>query len=233
VMAGMEAANHPELSRPVIRAAACNANAAGAQGVLFHTYYPQPARYPYDDAATGNLRFMGHPDLLSRLDKTFRVGPALNPNSASTYGLEEQLPAELDIGTAREFSLEVGDDIAARAEAGELWRCELRVFLQHLTCEDEVKLVWNSAEIAPSDWRKADWTYQLRSRPDYAINGYRLHIDLEQLQRLPRKGTNAIALEALKKDQQLIHPVTLVELALVVEYLPHRNALRNDEEFLT
>ena len=35
----------------------------------------------------------------------------------------------------------------------------------------------------------------------------------------------------MEKDAQLIHPVTLVEVELVVEYLPHRNALRDDEEY--
>ena len=82
-------------------------------------------------------------------------------------------------------------------------------------------------------WRKADWTYQLRPRPDYAVNAYRLHADLKQLQRLPRTGANAIGVEVLGKDAQLIHPVTLANVELVVEYLPHRNALRDDEEYFT
>ena len=38
-------------------------------------------------------------------------------------------------------------------------------------------------------------------------------------------------LEVVKKDAQLIHPVTLADIELVVEYLPHRNALRADEEY--
>ena len=63
----MESTNRPELSRPSVRAAAANAYAAGVHGVFFHTYYPTPQRYPYDDGAAGRLRFMGHPDLLSNL----------------------------------------------------------------------------------------------------------------------------------------------------------------------
>lgn len=234
VLAGIESTNHPELSRPVVRAAAGNAYAAGANGVFFHTYYPTPGRYPYDDEATGRLRFMGHPDLLENLDKKYRLGIPANANSARSFGQEEQLPAEIECGDpVREYALEVGDDVVGRSEAGELWRCELRVLLQHLTYTDQIRLTWNGEEIPSGAWRKADWTYQLRPRPDYAVNAYRLHADLKQLQRLPRTGANAIGVEVLGKDAQLIHPVTLANVELVVEYLPHRNALRDDEEYFT
>ena len=103
--------------------------------------------------------------------------------------------------------------------------------LQHLTYEDRIGLKWNGDEIPETAWRKADWTYQLRPRPDYAVNGYRLHIDLKQIQRLPQRGINTVEVEVVEKDAQLIHPVTLVDVELVVEYLPHRNALRDDEEY--
>ena len=232
ILAGIESANHPELSRSVVRAAAANVYTVGAQGVLFHTYYPEPKRYPYDDEATGRLRFMGYPDLLTGFDKTYRLGLPVNANTAPSYGLAEQLPAELACGVGvHECTLEVGDDIAGRAELGELWRCELRVLLQHLTYADRVRLYWNGEEIATDAWRKADWTYQLRPRPDYAVNAYRLHVDLKQLRHLPRTGVNRLGVELLEKDAQLIHSVTLADIALVVEYLPHRNALRDEEEY--
>ena len=70
-------------------------------------------------------------------------------------------------------------------------------------------------EIPETAWRKADWTYQLRPRPDYAVNGYRLHIDLKQIQRLPQRGINTVEVEVVEKDAQLIHPVTLVDVELV------------------
>jgi len=233
VLAGMEATNHPELSPPVVRAAASNAYAAGVDGMLFHTYYPAPKRYPYDDEAAGLLRYMGHPDLLAYHDKTYHLGLGRSPDSAPRFGQQEQLPAELAPGDPpKQFTLEVADDVAGRFELGELWRCELRVMLRHLTYEDEIRLIWNGSEVPTSQWRKADWTYQLRPRPDYAVDGYRLHIDLKQTQRLPERGVNTLELEVLKKDPQLIHPVTLVDMDLVVEYLPHRNALRPDEEYL-
>jgi uncharacterized lipoprotein YddW (UPF0748 family) len=232
VLAGIESANHPELSRPVVRAAAANAYAAGAQGVLFHTYYPAPKRYPYDDEATGRLRFMGYPDLLAGFDKKYRLGLPYNANTAASYGLAEQLPAQLACDApAHECRLEVGDDVAGRAAVGEVWHCELRVLLQHLTYADRIRLIWNGEEIPEEAWRKADWTYQLRPRPDYAVDAYRLHVDLKQLQRLPLVGVNRLSAEILEKDAQLIHPVTLADIDLIVEYLPHRNALREDEEY--
>ena len=232
MLAGIESTNHPELTRPVVRAQAANAYTAGAGGVLFHTYYPDPGRYPYDDEASGRLRFMGHPDLLEKFDKTFRLGIPANAQRAPSWGLTEQLPAELQPGEpARSFTLEIADDVPAGAAIDRLWRCELRLMLQHLTYQDRIELQWNDVPIDASAWRLADWTYQLRPRPDYAINGYRLHIDLKKLGQLPQKGRNTVAIAVLEKDAQLVHPITLAEIERVVEYLPHRNALRPDENY--
>ncbi len=228
VLAGIESSNQEELTSTVVRAAAGNAYAAGAEGTFFHTYYPHPKRYPYDHEAVGRLRFMGHPDLVARMDKTYRIGLPANAKTALSYGLQEPLPAELD-ESERVLKLEVGDDIAGRAAAGELWRCELRVLVQHLTHTDRVALRWNDEALPETEWRKADWTYQLRPRPDFAVNAYRLHLDLKS--RLPRTGVNEIGIKVVEKDAQLIYPITVAEVALVIEYLPHRNALRDEEEY--
>lgn len=231
VLAGIDATNRPELTREVNYAAAANAYAAGAGGVFFHTYYPQPKRYPYDDAATGRLRFMGYPDLLARQDKKFRLGTSPQPGTAMRLGLRNQLPAPLEPGQrGQEITLEVTDDAADKAQKDELWRSELRVFLQHLMEDDEIRLVWNGEEVPRSAQRWADWIYQLRPSPDHAVNGYRIHVDLNG--RLPRVGTNTLRVDVLKKDAQLIHPITVAEVAVVLQYLPHRNALRPDETYI-
>ena len=49
--------------------------------------------------------------------------------------------------------------------------------------------------------------------------------------RLPRTGVNEIGIKVVEKDAQLIYPITVAEVALVIEYLPHRNALRDEEEY--
>ena len=79
VLAGMESTNNPELSRPSVRAAAANAYAAGVHGVFFHTYYPMPNRYPYDDEAAGRLRFMGHSGLAGQ---SRQAVPARHPHQS-------------------------------------------------------------------------------------------------------------------------------------------------------
>ena len=61
VLAGINNASNPQDTREVFAAAVANAYAAGAEGVLFHTYYPDPDRYPYDDSAMESMRFMGYP----------------------------------------------------------------------------------------------------------------------------------------------------------------------------
>ena len=95
---------------------------------------------------------------------------------------------------------------------------------------DEVAVFWNGVQIPESTQRWADWTYQLRPRPQYAL-GYRLHVDLKR-GLLPIIGTNTLRVDLLTKDEVLIKPVSIKHVEIVVEYLPHRNALRADESFL-
>ena len=67
-------------------------------------------------------------------------------------------------------------------------------------------------------------------RPNTGIRGYRFHVDLTS-NMLPQKGTNTVRVNLVKKDEKLIHPISIHDLDIVVEYLPHRNALRDDETY--
>lgn len=218
-------------TREMYYAAAVNAYHAGAQGVLFHTYYPLPNMYPYDDKTIGTIRFMGYPEILAHKDKCFRVGIAPKPNALPKYGVPWQLPAPLTPGQpSPEITLEVGDDVAAKAASGELWRCELRVMLRYLMYNDKIRLVWNGMEIPETAQRKADWTYQLRPRPSYGVEGYRIHVNLDG-DWLPKVGKNTIRIDVLTKNERLIHPITIADVELAVEYLPHRHGLRSEERW--
>ena len=228
VLAGINNPRSTENTRKVYYAAAVNAYAAGAQGVLFHTYYPGSNRYPYDDAATGSLRLMGYPDVLAHKDKRFHMGWNPKEKTPPKYGVPWQLPLKLVPGKiGQEIQLEIADDVIGKAKAGELWRCELRVVLQHLMHTDKFKLYWNGKEIAQEKQRKVDWTYRLRPRPAN-IRGYRFHVDLKG-DDLPKMGTNTIRVDLLKKDAKLVMPVRVADVELVVEYLPGRNGLRPSE----
>ena len=234
VMAGLN--NHTSGSgsagntRDVYYAAAVNAYAAGAAGVLFQTYYPGNTRYPYDDAATGTVRFMGHPDVLVHKDKRFRLSSKPKPDTVPRDGISWQLPVVLEPGeNGPEIHLEVSDDVAAKAEAGELWNCELRIMLSNMMHADKVRLWWNGAEIPPEQQRMADWTYQLRKTPTFQrSSGYRLHVKLKGEQ-LPGVGDNLLRVDVLQKDSRLTHSIRMDDVELKVEYLSHRNGLRPDE----
>ena len=230
VLAG-HANSQGQASRLTDYAAAANAYAVGARGVLYHTYYPGPKRYPYDFETTGRIRFMGYPEILSHMDKTYRLTMSGWPSSIGRFGgLEDQLPVVLGVGEpGREVTLDVSDDLAAKADAGELWRCELRVLLDQRMHTDEVAVFWNDCEVQVDKQRWADWTYQLRPRPDHSL-GYRLHVDLKR-GLLPVVGTNRLRVDLLTKDETLIKHVEIKHVEIVVEYLPHRNALRDDESF--
>ena len=227
VLAGLS--GDPKHSREIHYAAAVNAYAVGAQGVLFHTYYPGERRYPYDDAAAAAIRFMGYPDVLAHKNKRFRIMSNLKPETAPKYKVPWQLPVELAQGEeGREVYLEVSDDVQAKARAGELWSCELRVMLEHLMHTDEVRLWWNGKEVPAEAQRKADWTYQMRPRHPRSYRGYRLHINL-QGEWLPRVGRNTVRVDVLKKDAKLVLPIRLVDVELRVDYLPGRHGVLGHE----
>ena len=157
------------------------------------------------------------------------MGAGADRPTAITLGLLEQLPQELKVGEGgREITIDVADDIAAKQEAGELWRCELRVMLHEMLCDDEARLYWNGTEVPDDRVRRADWVFQMRPSP--GTRGYRLHVDLRNGM-LPRKGTNTLRVDLLKKDQNLIYPISVTDVEILVEYLPHRHALRDEEEY--
>ena len=228
VLAGMDSVGS-EQTRLTHRAATVNAYAVGARGVLYHRYYPAPHRYPYTTEDTDRMRLAAYPDLIAHKDKTFYAGPASDRRPAVTFGLAEQLPQELTAGErGTDVAIDVQEDIAAKAEAGELWRCELRVMLHELMHHDEAKLYWNGQEVPSEKIRKADWIFQMR--PSAGVRGYRFHVDLRNVS-LPIMGTNTVRVDLIQKDEGLIDRVSIHDIDIVVEYLPHRNAIRDDESY--
>ena len=228
VIAGIDSVG-PEQNPLVHRAAAVNAYAAGVNGIAYHRYYPAPHRYPYTTEDTDRLRYLAYPDVITHKDKTFYVGSGADRPNGITYGLSDQLPRKLVVGErGASVTIDVADDIAAKQEAGELWRCELRVMLHEMLQTDEVRLFWNEQEVTADEIRKADYIFQMR--PGAETRGYRLHVDLGN-GRLPRKGTNTVRVDLLKKDEKLIDPIVLQDIDIVVEYLPHRHGLRDDERY--
>ncbi len=228
VVAGLDSVGTDQ-TRLTHRAATVNAYDAGVNGVMYHRYYPPPHRYPYSTEDTDRMRLAAYPDLLAHKDKTFYVGPGFDRRDAVSFGLTDQLPRELTAGErGPDITIDVSDDIAAKAEAGELWRCELRIMLHELVHHDEYRVYWNGEKVPESKIRRADWVFQMR--PSAGVRGYRLHVDLRNVS-LPVKGTNTVRVDLVTKDEQLVDPVSIHDIDIVVEYLPHRNALRDDESY--
>lgn len=214
-------------------AAVSNCYAVGAQGILFATYYPPPNRYPYDFEGAGRLRFLGYPELIENFDKTYRLPPTPARSGIGRFaGLTDQLPMILKPEeTGTEIKLEIHDDIAGKADTGQLWACKLNVLINQLLHTDEIRIHWNGLEVPDSAIRWADWTYHLRPKPDMPISGYRAHVDLTQ-GLLPVRGVNNLRIDLVKRDEKLITDVSVHHVEVEVEYIAHRNALRDDENFL-
>ena len=242
ILAGIEATNNTDLTPAVNYAAASNAYHVGADGVFFHTYYPMTKRHPYNNEATGRLRFMGHQDVISTKDKKYRLGIIGDIDKSSEYlnlALEKshlnkmsvQLPIELQVGKkSKDIKIYVSDDVKTAQELGKLWKCELQIMLPNTTETDEIQIFWNGTLLPKSIQRSADWVYQLRPRPMYASNGYRLHFNLVS-EYLPEIGKNTVKALVVKRDETIVDPVRITEVRVAIDYLPHRNALRDDETY--
>ena len=229
VIAGMDAVGTDQ-TRLTHRAATVNAYDAGVRGVMYHRYYPPPHQVSLQHRGhrpheAGGLPRSPGPqgqDVLRRArlrpPRRHLVRPH-GPAPARAYGRRAR-PGHHDI--------DVSDDIAAKDEAGELWRCELRIMLHELVHHDEYRVCWNGEEVPESKIRKADWVFQMR--PSAGVRGYRLHIDLRNVS-LPIKGTNTVRVDLITKDEQLVDSVSIHDIDIVVEYLPHRNALRDEESY--
>ena len=231
VLAAIEASNDTDSTPAVNYSAASNAYYSGADGVFFHTYYPMPKRYPYNYEATGRLRFMGHPDVISTKDKRYRLGMHNRSEVTRLNGLPVQLPIELSTTVkSSDICINVADDVKSAYDAGKLWKCELQIMLPNTTESDEIDIFLNGEKMPRSIQRYADWVYQLRPRPEYAVNGYRIHVDLMD-KYLPKVGHNIVNVLINKKDEQIVDPIHIAEVRIALDYLPHRNALRDEETF--
>ena len=48
---------------------------------------------------------------------------------------------------------------------------------------------------------------------------------------LPKVGHNIVNVLINKKDEQIVDPIHIAEVRIALDYLPHRNALRDEETF--
>ena len=230
VIAGIDSVSSEQTPK-VQRAAIANVYDAGAKGCMYHRYYPEPNRYPYSTEDTNRLRFLAYPDLVEHMDKIFHMGPSKDrAKSEKIFGVKPQLPRILSLSEQpTPINIYIADDIQSKLSAGELWKCELRIMINNLMQNGEVSVVWNDKKISPENIRWADWIFQMKPRPDY-VRGYRLHIPLMK-DLLPQKGQNTISISLESKDPQLVLDIEITDIDLAVEYLPHKNAIRDDEEY--
>ena len=218
--------------REMLVAQAANGYTAGARGVFFATYYP--TGYPYADSDLANLRYLGHPALLTRKDKhyTVRQGPNCPDDTPGDYLSPNPLPVELKIGEPGSVqTLHVGDDVVSARDDEELARCELRVRIISLIHSDTFDLWLNSEQIPREHQEWHDWTYSVRPVPGNTrlINNYWITVDLMRLGPLPRQGDNTVRVDLMHHDPRCDPPVLLHDIELLVHYRDRRHAPRRDE----
>jgi hypothetical protein len=73
------------------------------------------------------------------------------------------------------------------------------------------------------------------------FRGYRLHVDLKAeswspdkqafARLMPNKGLNSASVRLLTKDATMVEEVAVHDAIVVVEYLAHKNGIRDDVDF--
>jgi hypothetical protein len=224
--------NFAHAPREMQVAQAANFYRGGAQGVFFSTYYPDG--YPYSDADFGNLRYIGHPELLAHKDKHFAVRLGANgpEDTPGDYLSPNPLPVELKEGEEGATQiLYVSDDLVPVKEAGELYRCELKVRLIQMVHYDTFELYFNDQLIPREHQEWIDWTYSVRPPLGNirVMDAYWINVDLLRLGPLPQQGDNSVRVDLKNRDPRVDPPFLLHDVELVVHYRDHRHQPRRDE----
>jgi hypothetical protein len=222
-------------TKEMFHAAAANAYAQGVDGITLIDFWP--TAYPWSDADYGIVRHMGHPDLLTRKDKRFRVrsetGRVFNRGDAP-LGYRRPLPVQLtpgEVGPA--IPIRVSDDLQTAAE-GCLESVTLTVRVTNICPEDTLRFFFNDEEISLEWARLDDYTYKLGYvRLDARIGAhYWFDFTLPESYR-PRQGHNTLRVDLVGRAHALAKymPVTVHDAEITVRYRPHRNAPRQFQRF--
>ena len=203
-----------------IRACAGNYWDQGVDGLYLGHWF---GCWPYEADFYEKLRELPHPEVMAPKDKYYYVPTATGryPDPELEPGARCPLPAELAEGEPLRVPLEVSDDLPRWHADGRVHEVILRFRLLTCTETDEVRMRLNGRELPAEGLRRINEAYRMRA-PRFRTGTcywfvYRLGPD-----HWPRRGTNEIEVELVKREPEVIPPLTLRDVELEVRYLMGR-----------
>lgn len=223
-------------TREMHHAAAANAYSQGVAGIALYGFWPKA--YPYDDSDLGTIRHMGHPDLLERKDKRFRVRSTTGrvfAKDEAPLGYRRPLPVTLEVGRpGPEVPIRVADDVAAADNEGCLDSVTLTCRVTEICPTDTLRFFCNGQELPLELARVEDYTYKIGyPRLEARIGAHYWFDFLLPRGHWPKPGVNALRVDLVEREPALhrFMPVTVHDAEIWVRYRPHRNAPRRFERY--
>jgi len=135
--------------------------------------------------------------------------------------LDNPLPLELAQGEQVRVAFVVSDDVKKWDRAGRVDAVILRIRVTETTERDRLRFVFNGRELPESMLRRVNRMYAMQA-PRYRVFGYWFVFRLEK-KYWPKRGRNALAVEIVRRDGQVLPAARLRDVELEVKYLMGKN----------
>lgn len=219
---------------PMIWAAASLAYDQGADGFGLCNGAWTPNGWPWGSDQYQTLRLLGHPELLARADKVYRVR-SLKRSSGNPRGLfpidGPLLPHAVPEGKSLEVPLRIVDDLPHWQALGRVESVRLRVRLTNFEPSlNQVEVQMNGRLLPDSLRREIDLHFRVLK--NFAVNpyGYILEYLLTPAFH-PKRGINRIKVALLRRDPKLNLPMEVYDVDCSIQYRTHRSFEQNPIEY--
>ncbi|MFN0164950.1 MAG: hypothetical protein ACKV22_00850 [Bryobacteraceae bacterium] len=188
---------------PMLRAAAANFWARGADGLIVAPWF----RWPFRDQERSFLTDIGDPATVAERDKHYFVGHRLD--DAAELGYRHPLPAEVpsaDPGRTQEIPFYIADDCASPRVA----RVRVLVRISNLLTADRIRISLNGVTLDRQPLRKTTHRYEFLWL-EYLLETVR-----------PKKGENVLGVALEARPEGMGGGVIVDRVETIIEYsLPH------------
>ena len=204
----------------MVRAGACNFWAQGVDGLYIAHWF---GGWPYGADFYEKLREVPYPEVMAAKDKIYRVPTegAVPAQQAVSPMVDNPLPLELAQGEQARVAFVVSDDVKKWDRAGRVDAVILRIRVTETTERDRLRFVFNGRELPESMLRRVNRMYAMQA-PRYRVFGYWFVFRLEK-KYWPKRGRNALAVEIVRRDGQVLPAARLRDVELEVKYLMGKN----------
>ena len=213
----------------MVRAAACNYWAQGIDGLYLRHWTGT-----YDGSFYDKLRELPHPDVMAPRDKLYHVptsggvfggADATESGSAPTPGLNNQLPAVLEVGRPARVELTISDDLTRWDSLARVHSVLLRARVMMTTELDKLSFKLNGQDLPSTLMRKVNQMYHQRVAY-YRILGYWFIFSLDR-EHWPEDGSNILEVTLVGRDPDMVEGSCILrDIELEVKYLMGKGANR-------